>query len=199
RSGRRRLFVRGDERRTPAHGAEQGVDFKKLFHPGSPLERFRPGLAAADAYYSLEVDDEDLAVADLSRVGRFFYVLDLLSAALVMFLLGAPVESLNTALFAWSLRTSARASKLSLARNETVAVTSLYFVSLVRKGPAGAKWVPFLSSNDSRRRTPRSFGVNMKVTYPATPLYFALVVVPPALSWLTDKTSKPTDSGSIMV
>ena len=57
-----------------------------------------------------------------------------------MFLLVAPAESENTVLFAWSLRTSARASKLSLARNETVAVTSLYFVSLVANAPGAAEW-----------------------------------------------------------
>src|SRR5713101_8386199 len=40
------------------------------------LERFRAGLAGADADDLLEIEDEDLAVADLSRVGRFFYGLD---------------------------------------------------------------------------------------------------------------------------
>src|SRR5256885_12326401 len=52
-------------------------------------------------------------------------------------------------------------SKLSLARNETVAVTSLYFVSLAANAPGKPgtvpKCEPFLSSNDSARRTPRNF------------------------------------------
>src|SRR5229473_5005785 len=48
------------------------------------LERFRPGLAGADADDLLQIEDEDLAVADLSRVGRFFYGLDRLIEHLVL-------------------------------------------------------------------------------------------------------------------
>src|SRR5205809_8007937 len=36
------------------------------------LERFRAGLTGADANDLLQIEDKDLAVADLSRVGRFF-------------------------------------------------------------------------------------------------------------------------------
>src|SRR5712692_1439518 len=48
------------------------------------LERFRAGFAGADADDLLQIDDEDLSVADLSRVGRFFDGFDRLIEHLVL-------------------------------------------------------------------------------------------------------------------
>src|SRR5213592_4631528 len=48
------------------------------------LERFRAGLTGADANDLLQIEDKDLAVADLSRVGRFFDGFDRLIEHLVL-------------------------------------------------------------------------------------------------------------------
>src|SRR5712692_4914152 len=48
------------------------------------LERFRAGFAGADADDLFQIDDEDLSVADLSRVGRFFDGFDRLIEHLVL-------------------------------------------------------------------------------------------------------------------
>src|SRR5262245_40937709 len=51
---------------------------KSIFISFSPcvLERFRAGLAGADAYYLLQLEDENLAVPDLAGVRRFLDGLD---------------------------------------------------------------------------------------------------------------------------
>src|SRR5205814_9111933 len=48
------------------------------------FDRFRPGLAVADSYFLLDVEDEYHAVSDISRVGRFFYGLDRLIEQFVL-------------------------------------------------------------------------------------------------------------------
>jgi len=72
RRGRSRRFVLGHDRRAPAHGAEQGKNCQRAFSSWFSSERFRPGLAGADADDLLQIEDEDLAVPDFSRVWPIF-------------------------------------------------------------------------------------------------------------------------------
>ncbi len=54
-----------------ANSASDAISFLVNLFIGASLERFRAGLAGADADDLLQIEDEDLSIAYLSRVGRF--------------------------------------------------------------------------------------------------------------------------------